>query len=142
MVVPSRISSYGRVWARWPWLQKEGSRAYHETILQLFKQKPCDVAVIDGILAMQGSGPVGGEAVRMGVVLAGFDPVAVDAVACTLMNIDPQEVGYLFLIDAEGLGTVNMSIINVPPLLVTEQTRSFDRSLDVQETLVAWRDDK
>lgn len=126
-LVPSRISANGRVWARWPWLDAEGVDAHHRSIMELYKQLPADVGIIDGVVAMEGNGPVEGDAVNMGVVLAGFDPVAVDAVGATLMGIDPTEVPYLSLCQQEGLGTIDMTRIDVPPMLVSERTRQFAR---------------
>jgi uncharacterized protein (DUF362 family) len=47
---------------------------------------------VDGIVGMEGDGPMGGDPVRAGVVLAGSDPVAVDAVATQIMGFDPAKV--------------------------------------------------
>jgi uncharacterized protein (DUF362 family) len=52
-------------------------------------------AIVDGIVGMEGNGPIQGEARRCGVVVFGEDPVAVDATAARLMTIDPRQVGYL-----------------------------------------------
>jgi uncharacterized protein (DUF362 family) len=53
------------------------------------------LAIVDGIVGMQGDGPIKGDAVDVGVILAGTDPVAVDSTAARLMGIDPERVGYL-----------------------------------------------
>jgi len=45
-------------------------------------------SVVDGIIGMDGNGPMQGNPVNSGVVLVGCDPVAVDAVAATLMGFD------------------------------------------------------
>lgn len=125
-IVPPRISASGRVFARWPWLSAEGEEAHHATITELYKQLRFDVGIIDGVMALE-SGPSGSSAVPMGVVLAGFDPVAVDAVGATLMGIDPSEVRYLALCHESSLGTIDMSRIDVPPMVVAEKTRQFSR---------------
>jgi uncharacterized protein (DUF362 family) len=52
-------------------------------------------AIVDGIVGMEGNGPIQGEARPCGVVVFGEDPVAVDATAARLMTIDPRQVGYL-----------------------------------------------
>lgn len=137
-VVPSRVSATGRVWARWPWLDEEGPEAYHRTIAELYKQSRPDIAVVDGVVAMEGEGPVRGSAVEMGVVLAGFDPVAVDAVATTLAGIDPSQIGYLSLCHDAGLGSIDLTRINVPPMQMAQYTRRFDRPLGFEDRLM-WR---
>lgn len=49
-------------------------------------------SVVDGIVAMEGNGPVAGSARPLGVVLAGGDPAAVDAVCARLMGFDWQKL--------------------------------------------------
>ena len=134
-IVPSRISATGRVWALWPWLEEEGVRAHNQSIMELYRQSPCDLAIIDGIMAMQGDGPVEGSAVNMNVVLAGFDAVAVDAVAATLIGFDPTEIGYLELCNQERLGSIDLSQINVPPMQMVEITKQLQRPFGLDKKL-------
>ena len=61
--------------------------------------------IVDGIVGMQGNGPIQGTALASGVLVFGADPVAVDATCARLMSIDPWKVPYLR--DAEAfLGNV------------------------------------
>lgn len=48
--------------------------------------------IMDGITAMEGNGPRGGELVNMKVLLLSTDPVALDAVCCRLIDLDPEFV--------------------------------------------------
>jgi uncharacterized protein (DUF362 family) len=52
-------------------------------------------AIVDGIMGMEGNGPIQGEPRRAGVLVFGDDLVAVDASATRLMGIDPHKVPYL-----------------------------------------------
>lgn len=135
-MVPSRISATGRVWARWPWLEEEGLHAHHASIMELYRQLPCDVGIVDGMMAMQGDGPVEGTAIEMGLVLAGFDAVAVDAVAATLIGFDPSEIGYLKMCHEQGLGSIEMSQINVPPMQMAELTKKLQRPFGLDRKLI------
>jgi uncharacterized protein (DUF362 family) len=54
-----------------------------------------DLAIVDGIVGMQGNGPITGTEVDAGVLVFGDDPVATDTIAAALMGIDPQRIGYL-----------------------------------------------
>lgn len=138
-IVPPRISITGRVWAHWPWLEEEGENAYHASIAELYNQAPCDVGIIDGVIAMQGNGPVQGSALEMGVVLAGMDAVAVDAVGATLMGVEPQNIGYLAMCAEKNLGTLDMGRINVPPMQVASLSRKFDEPNGFAEKLKSWQ---
>ena len=46
--------------------------------------------IMDGIMAMEGNGPRGGKPKKMNVILLSADPIALDATACRLMNLDPE----------------------------------------------------
>jgi uncharacterized protein (DUF362 family) len=54
-----------------------------------------DLAIVDGIVAMEGNGPISGEPVSVGAIVIGDDPVAADVIAASIMGIDPGEVAYL-----------------------------------------------
>jgi uncharacterized protein (DUF362 family) len=52
-------------------------------------------AIVDGIVGMQGNGPISGERVDAGVLIFGDDPVATDVIATTVMGFDPEGVAYV-----------------------------------------------
>lgn len=52
-------------------------------------------AIVDGIVGMEGNGPISGEPVLAGVLVFGDDPVATDVVSASLMGVDPEGVPYL-----------------------------------------------
>ncbi len=123
-LVPPRIGLNGRVFARGPWLTAEGD-GMHALMAHIYDTHPADVAVIDGMLGMEGDGPVEGSALHVGVALAGMDPLAVDAVGATLMSIDPRALGYLDLLAKQGRGNVDVADMNIPLQLLLERTRMF-----------------
>ena len=68
-----------------------------ECIADLHSAFPRTFALVDGIVGMEGNGPIQGTPKKAGVLVAGRDPVAVDATCCRLMRIDPLRIGYLRL---------------------------------------------
>jgi uncharacterized protein (DUF362 family) len=54
-----------------------------------------DFAIVDGILGMEGNGPIQGAPKAAGVLVFGDDPVAVDATACRIMALQPERIPYL-----------------------------------------------
>jgi uncharacterized protein (DUF362 family) len=54
-----------------------------------------DFAIVDGIVGMEGNGPIQGEAKTSGVVVLGDDPVAVDATCARVMDLVPERINYL-----------------------------------------------
>jgi uncharacterized protein (DUF362 family) len=76
-----------------------------ECIADLHNLFPRAFSIVDGIVGMEGNGPIQGTAKPVGAVVAGADPVAVDATCCRIMRIDPAKVGYLRLAaGADALG--------------------------------------
>ncbi len=45
--------------------------------------------VMDGIVAMEGNGPRSGKPKKLNVLLFSSDPIAIDATACRIINLDP-----------------------------------------------------
>jgi uncharacterized protein (DUF362 family) len=68
----------------------------HESILDINSSLPIpQFAIVDGIVGMEGNGPIQGDAKQSGVLIFGDDLVAVDATAARLMKIEPRKIGYL-----------------------------------------------
>ncbi len=86
------------------------------------------VAVIDGIIAGEGH-ETSGNPVEMNLVLAGVDPIAVDAVGATVMGLPPETVKHLCLAEQKGLGTCNLKKITVVGEPINKVRRKFKRSL-------------
>lgn len=72
-----------------------------ETIVDLHNLFPKQFAIVDGIVGMEGNGPIQGTPKAAGVLVAGRDPVAVDATCCRVMGIDPKKIQYLQLARGE-----------------------------------------
>jgi uncharacterized protein (DUF362 family) len=73
-----------------------------ECIADLNGAFPRQFAIVDGIVGMEGNGPIQGVPKPAGVIVAGPDPVAVDATCCRIMRIDPNQIGYLRLVSGSG----------------------------------------
>jgi uncharacterized protein (DUF362 family) len=52
-------------------------------------------AIVDGIVGMEGNGPIQGTPKQAGLLVMGRDLRAVDATCCRIMGIDPAQVEYL-----------------------------------------------
>ena len=68
-----------------------------ECIADLHAAFPRHFAIVDGIIGMEGNGPIQGRPKPAGVIVAGADMPAVDATCCRIMQIDPLKVEYLRL---------------------------------------------
>jgi len=69
----------------------------HQSIADLHSLFPRQFAIVDGIVGMDGNGPIQGQPKPVGAIIAGSDPVAVDATCCRMMHIEPGRIEYLTL---------------------------------------------
>jgi uncharacterized protein (DUF362 family) len=88
-VVPSGVYGWPKNVLHWSGI--------HECIADLHALFPRQFALVDGIVGMEGNGPIQGTPKYAGVLVAGSDPVAVDATCCRIMRIDPLQITYLRL---------------------------------------------
>jgi len=68
------------------------------------------LTIIDGFIAMEGNGPVNGDAVKMDLIIAGTDVVATDSVGCRVMGIDPMKVKHIRRSAEKGLGNMDPEV--------------------------------
>lgn len=68
-----------------------------QSVAALSRQFRNTYAIVDGVVGMEGNGPIQGTPKKSGVLVMGRDLVAVDATCCRIMGIDPEKVEYLKL---------------------------------------------
>ena len=67
----------------------------HECIADLHTLVPRCFTLVDGVVGMEGNGPIQGKPKPAGVLVAGRDMPGGDATCCRIMGIDPGRIGYL-----------------------------------------------
>jgi uncharacterized protein (DUF362 family) len=78
----------------------------HELIGDVNKLRPPTLALMDGLVGMQGRGPINGYPINLNVLLASRDPVALDATGMRLIGLEPPTSGHLVHAARIGLGTL------------------------------------
>ncbi len=85
-----------------------------KSIVELNRLVRNTFAIVDGVVAMEGNGPIQGTPVEMGVIVMGRDLAAVDATCARLMQLDPLKMTYLreaAALQLAGLGAIEESWI-------------------------------
>lgn len=82
----------------------------NEVIHDLNKVRLPDLCIVDGIIAMEGDGPVDGIPKAAGIIVAGDDPVATDHMCARIMEMNPNKISYLKLATQQGLGGTDYEI--------------------------------
>jgi uncharacterized protein (DUF362 family) len=80
-------------------------------------------SIVDGIIGMEGYGPLLGTARRVGVLVMGDNALAVDATAARVMGVDPARVDYLAMAHKIRLGSLRREDIAVAGVRL-EQVRA------------------
>jgi uncharacterized protein (DUF362 family) len=99
-------------------------RGIPASILDVNRTVHADLAIVDGVVGMEGDGPVGGEAVSSGAVVIGTALAAVDATCCRLMGIEPAAVSYL-VAAARHHGSIRARDITVTGTPVARLARAY-----------------
>ena len=85
----------------------------HELVGDLNKLRPITLALMDGIVGMQGRGPINGYPINLNVLLASRDPVALDATGMRLIGLDPYKSKHIVHCGRIGIGQVDPERIAV-----------------------------
>ena len=100
-------------------------------VVDLMKVVKPGLSVIDGIVAMEGLGPMLGDPVELGTIVAGKDPVAVDAVAAAIMGFTPEEIPIIEAAGKEGIGVSDLNNIEIVGTLLKDVQRRFSRNQEI-----------
>ena len=103
-------------------------KSLSENIADLASTLKPSISVIDGIIAGEGH-ETSENPIEMNLIIAGTDPVAVDAVGAAVMGILPTDVKHLLLAEKKGLGTCHLEQITVLGEPIEKVKRKFHRSI-------------
>jgi uncharacterized protein (DUF362 family) len=128
----------GSIFARDKTLVHQGYKYINLNLSELARRLWPDLSVIDGLTGMEGDGPERGSAIDAGVALSSTDPLAADRVACEVMGVDVNRVGYLCYCSEKRLGEADLEKINVIGENLNECVRPFRLHRTVEEQY-EWR---
>ena len=120
-------------------LQQGGSKANHHVrtrndpkrfshlLLDLYEaiRPQIRLNVVDAIVGMEGEGPTTGDPIKLDLILAGENAVAVDMVASAVVGWDPMDVGTNYLAAERGLGPSSLDEIEVVGVPIEEVVYPF-----------------
>jgi uncharacterized protein (DUF362 family)/NAD-dependent dihydropyrimidine dehydrogenase PreA subunit len=86
---------------------------FARVVVELFRMKPPDLVIMDGILAMEGYGPASPETRWVNKILAATDAVALDTVEAKIVGFTVDDIPYLKIARELGIGETNLNAIEV-----------------------------
>jgi uncharacterized protein (DUF362 family) len=85
----------------------------HELIGDINRLRPVTLALMDGLVGMQGRGPINGYPIDLNVLLVSRDPVALDATGMRLIGLEPNAALHLMHAQRIGLGAAEADKIEI-----------------------------
>ncbi|MFN4260612.1 MAG: DUF362 domain-containing protein [Gemmataceae bacterium] len=101
-------------------------RGIEYSIIDIALSRTPELVIVDGIVGMEGDGPLNGTAKPMGVLVMGNDPLAVDATCCRLMRLDPEKIDYLRLGQFKKLGHIQETPIHQAGTPIADLAQPFE----------------
>ncbi|HYT20461.1 MAG TPA: DUF362 domain-containing protein [Candidatus Polarisedimenticolia bacterium] len=86
-------------------------KGIQESILDVCATIPVHFVIADGIIAMEGNGPLNGTARPLGKIVLADDPVAADATCARLMGFEPDRIVHIRE-GAKFLGNLSLAVID------------------------------
>lgn len=112
----------------------------HEGLVDLMMMQkelhPGILNIMDATVAGDGAGPRTMEPRPMNLLLASSDPVALDAVAATIMGFNPLEIPYLKMCQERGLGQATLGEIE----LLGDPLEIANPKFQTKKSFVIWGD--
>ncbi|SES63441.1 Uncharacterized conserved protein, DUF362 family [Methanococcoides vulcani] len=87
---------------------------FSEAVVDIYSARVPHLALMDGVVGMEGNGPARGTPVNVGIVMASYDCVSLDVVASKVIGLDPMDVPTNKAAIERGYGTPNPGVSGVP----------------------------
>jgi uncharacterized protein (DUF362 family) len=95
----------GKEKAYWHFARGKQYEPFCRMIVGIYQKLNPVLTIIDGIVAMEGQGPINGQPRQLGYLVAGTDPAACERVCCEMVGFDPRELPLLTTAGKMGVGS-------------------------------------
>ena len=106
---------------------KAGSHGVAFEIVDMVRANKLGLVVVDGSTAMEGNGPTEGSLVKMGVIVAGTNPLATDMVAARIMGFKTNEIPTFTYAQRAGMKPSSLDEIEVRGERISNVGRMFKK---------------
>jgi uncharacterized protein (DUF362 family) len=111
----------------------KGSKAINLTLAKMAQHVVPDLTVIDGVVGMQGNGPIDGFEMPSNVVVASHHGIAADVVGLQVMGYSLDQVGYLrYAMELRNLGVDDIQVVGET---IDDAKVSYADHKDIEEQL-------
>jgi len=110
----------GKRKVEWHFKTDKNYEHFGMALVQIAKAVSPALTIVDAIMAMEGNGPYAGTPRRLGVIVAGTDCVAIDAVVCRMLSLRPDILYTHKAAKQIGWGVTDLKEIELKGVLLEE----------------------
>jgi len=76
-------------------LVRDSKLKFAHMLIDIMESLPPNLVIVDGVMVMEGNGPINGNPRKLGVIIAGTNPVSIDTVMAFLAGYSSNEIPVL-----------------------------------------------
>jgi uncharacterized protein (DUF362 family) len=103
----------GKRKALWHFAKGGKEEDFCKLLIEIYKFLNPALTIIDGVVAMDGPGPIRGRARPLGWLIGETEPMACEVICCKLVNIKPEELPIIKTARQMGVGYSGMDKIKI-----------------------------
>ncbi len=97
----------------WHFSRGRSSDQFCRFLIEIYRLVSPVITIVDGIVAMEGQGPISGRARPLGWLIGGADAVACEMACARLVNVEPYRVPLIRAAQAVGFGCPSAQALNL-----------------------------
>lgn len=103
----------GKEKAIWHFFKGKHADDFCQLLIDIYKHMNPALTIIDGVMAMDGPGPIHGRTRLLGWLIGGTDPIACENICAKLVNIEPEDLPIVRLARKIKFGCANPAEIEI-----------------------------
>jgi uncharacterized protein (DUF362 family) len=103
----------GKEKAYWHFARGKEPEKFCKLLIGIYKLLNPVLNIIDGVVTMEGPGPIRGNPKPLGYLVSGIDPIACERICCDLIQLDPEALPILQTAKKMGFGCGDRDRIQV-----------------------------
>ena len=103
----------GKRKALWHFSKGKNPDDFCELLIDIYRFLNPAVTIVDGVVAMDGSGPIRGRARDLGWLIGGTDPIACETICAELVGIEPNDLPIVKTAQKIGFGCLDRAKIEI-----------------------------
>lgn len=103
----------GKRKALWHFKKGDDAAQFCELLIGIYQYLGPALTIVDGIVAMEGQGPIRGPSKPLGWLVGGTDPIACELTGCRLIGVEPERIPIIQTARQIGFGCTNGDEIEI-----------------------------